>query len=111
MNTDNSTSITADQLSDTSVSFVTWNGGAVTSALRISDTEWETPTGDILSTEELAAQAGHFISTTPWMTPEMFDRLRVIDRVSADAAQCCATREQVLSLSLSPKWQAAVRAL
>lgn len=108
MNTDN---ITADQLSDTSVTFVTWNGGVFSSALRISDTEWETPTGDIISTEELAARTGHFISTTPWMTPEMFDRLRLVDRVSADAAQSCATRQQVLSLSLSPKWQAAVRAL
>lgn len=41
----------------------------------------------------------------------MFDRLRIIDRASADAAQCCAIREQVFSLSLSPTWQAAVRAL
>lgn len=102
------TTLSPDQLAHTEATFLTWNGG---SALRISDTEWETPTGDILSTEELAAQAGHFISTAPWMTPEMFDRLRVIDRVSADSAQCCATREQVLSLSASPKWQAAVRAL
>lgn len=106
MNTDN---ITADQLSDTSVNFVTWNGGAVTSALRISDTEWETPTGDILSTEELAAQAGHFISTTPWMTPEMFDRLRLVDKAAADAAQSCATRQQVLALG-GIEWQQAVLA-
>lgn len=106
MNTDN---ITADQLSDTSVTFVTWNGGVFSSALRISDTEWETPTGDILSTEELAAQAGHFISTTPWMTPEMFDRLRLVDKAAADAAQSCATRQQVLALG-GIEWQQAVLA-
>ena len=102
------TTLSPDQLAHTEATFLTWNGG---SALRISDTEWETPDGEMLTTAELAEMSDSFTSTTPWMTPEMFDRLRVIDRVSADAAQCCATREQVLSLSASPKWQAAVRAM
>lgn len=101
--------LSPNQLAHTDATFLTWNGDG--SALRISDTEWETPDGEMLTTAELARLSDSFTSATPWMTPEMFDRLRVIDRGSADAAQCCATREQVLSLSVSPKWQAAVRAM
>lgn len=109
MNTADITFVTADQLTNKRITLVTWNGGIFASALRISDNEWETPTGDILSTEELAAQTGHFISTTPWMTPEVYDRLKVVDRPAADAAQSCATRDQVLALG-GTKWQQAVLA-